>query len=213
VVTRRQPIGLVELDDGARRMIARRHPEIARRGKVFALGASPDVEALLLRALEQLVDIVNRGRRLRLERLVESLLPPMRIPDARDLEDARRLAVLRSRIVDDFGVITSEEVGRRAGSRAAKRSRIAYHWRSRRRIFAVPYQGKLVYPSFQFDDEGQPFPVVRGVLTALRAWEPWDVAAWFVMANPRLERARPVELLGREGEALLVQTAILDDSA
>jgi hypothetical protein len=196
---------MIELDESTRRLMARRYPQLVGRGPMFVLSATLEI-GRLNEALRQLVHDTNEGRHARIEDLVESLLPPVDVPPPRDIEQARRAALLRIRILRDFGAMTAAELAALAGSRAANRSQLAYRWRNQRRIFAVPHRRQLLYPSFQFGADGRPLPVLRSILAALVDWAPWDIAAWFVMANPWLDQARPVELL-QDAAAAVVEAA------
>jgi len=111
------------------------------------------------------------------------------------MEQARRQAVVRLRLLRDIGAYSADEVSELAGSRAANRSALASRWRRERRIFAVPYDDRELYLGFQFDEVGRPLPGMAPVLAVLTSWPPWDVALWFVTDNPWLERRRPADLL------------------
>lgn len=195
-------VELVELGEPARRALARRHPEVTRHGIVFAIGASEEVRPALMRAIEQVVDAANSGWEMRTEALVQELLEP-EAPTAEAVEDAKRQAKLRTRLVRDFGAYTGREVAAMAGSGALNRFQVAHRWKKDGRVFGVPYQGDTVYLTFQFGDDGRPLPVIREVLRALAGWAPWDLAGWFVFRNRRLEQRRPVDLLERDPEAVI----------
>src|SRR5205807_5393891 len=89
------------------------------------------------------------------------------VPSARTLEQARRVAQFRTRVLRDFGGLTAAEVSRLNGSDASNKSQLAYRWRKDGRIFAVPHRGRTWYPAFQFGPDGQP---LAGVAEVLRIW-------------------------------------------
>jgi hypothetical protein len=154
------------------------------------------------RAIRALITAVSRGERIDRDELVAALSPPLDVPSPRALEEARREATRRTRILRDFGAYRAGEVAALVGSSAADRSQLAYRWRRRRRILAVPHQGEWWYLGFQFDPGGQPLPAVSGILAALREWDEWDIAAWFVRPHPLLGRRRPVDVLDEPAEVV-----------
>jgi hypothetical protein len=201
-VVKERAVELVVLSDAARKALTRRHPEVTRNGQVLAIGARDEMWPAVMRAIEEVVDAANAGWELQTEALVQQLLEPD-APTAEALEDAKRQAKLRTRVVRDFGAYTAKEVASMAGSGALNRFQVAHRWKKAGRVFGVPYQGDIVYLTFQFGNDGQPLPVIRDVLTALRDWSPWDLAGWFVFRNRRLEQQRPADLLELDPDAVV----------
>ena len=71
-------------------------------------------------------------------------------------------------------------------------------------MFAVEDSGRLVYPAFQFDDRGQPRPIIADVLPALGAnVGAWQIALWLVSPNGWLDGARPIDRLDEDGKRVL----------
>src|SRR6266496_1280148 len=91
-------VEVVELDERARRVLARRHPEVTGYGTAFLVSAAPEVRDALRKAIETLAEAANAGEQLRTERLVESLLPPVDVPTPPMLERARQEAQFRLRV-------------------------------------------------------------------------------------------------------------------
>lgn len=78
-------------------------------------------------------------------------------------------------------------------------------WRTQGEILAVSWQGKEVYPSFQFDDQQQPLPVIADLLNILRHGgnrTEWQNLAWFVSANGWLGGPSPYECLSDPARVL-----------
>ena len=188
-------VEVVELDERGRRLLARRYPAMKGLGAAYVVATAPEVNGAMGDSLRLLADAANHGERLELERLVESLLPRQVVPSARTLEQARRVAQFRTRVLRDFGGLTAAEVSRLNGSDASNKSQLAYRWRKDGRIFAVPHRGRTWYLAFQFGPDGQPLAGVAEVLRHLGDWPEWDIAAWFVVSNAILERRRPVDLM------------------
>lgn len=61
-----------------------------------------------------------------------------------------------------------------------------------RKLLALPWQGRLVFPAFQFGYDGQPFDVLPKILTAFGDTSPFQIAAWFQTSQPFLEDVPPV---------------------
>jgi hypothetical protein len=186
---------LVELDDTARRVLGRRHPEMSGYGSALVVASADDVRPWIVDALERVVDAINAGDTLDVDDLVDKLSAKTGNAPAPILEGARREAQFRVRLMQDYVAHRAAEVAMLGGSTASNRSQLAYRWRKERRIFAVPYRGELRYLGFQFDHDGQPVPVVAQVLAALTGWSEWQIAAWFVTANGLLDKEQPVAVL------------------
>jgi hypothetical protein len=137
------------------------------------------------------------------ERLIESMLPAS-VPSAVTVLQARRNALAREQMFQEFGGLSSAEVSELAGSRAANKAALAHRWRQEGRIFSVPHQGVSYFPGFQFDGEGQPIPAIAEVVRRLgsRSTE-WGMALWFTANNGWLGGRRPVDLLREDPQAVV----------
>lgn len=104
-------------------------------------------------------------------------------------------ATARVRFMERIPSFTSEQVSQLAGHQAKNKSQTASRWKGEGRIFSVPWRGSERYPAFQFRD-GRPLDSVRGILAALPdRMSPWEIAFWFVSANPWLDGEAPMESL------------------
>jgi hypothetical protein len=117
---------------------------------------------------------------------------------------ARRNAKARSDLLEEFPVLTSSEVADVAGSRAANRASLANRWREEGKVFAIRVGDQLLYPAFQFDEEGRPLDGVGAVLEHLRGGDlnDWQTALWFTTPTGWLGARRPVDVLRQEPEAV-----------
>lgn len=188
-------VALVELDGHDRRVLSRRHPEIKGHGTTVLIAGSRAAGSELLPLLDTLVTAWNAAERVRIDRLVDAIMPGRDRPSSRHVEEAKREAHTRRRILRDYGAYTGPELADLVGSNAGNRSSTAYRWKREGLVFSVAAAGAEVFPKFQFGDDGRPLPVVADVLRELERWPTWDVAQWFVMANGSLDRVAPVELL------------------
>jgi hypothetical protein len=135
------------------------------------------------------------------------VLAPREVPSPAWVEQARRNAEERSRFLEEFGALTSEDVAELAGSRSANRRSLAQRWRGEGRIFAVEVHGRLVYPGFQFDQEtGRPKPSIARVLAGLPGSlrdGGWQLALWWDNAVDSLGWRRPVDILDEDPDAVV----------
>lgn len=163
------------------------------------------------RAVHAIVDrLLPVVRAKNLERKIEQLLDV--VADAHDplaevnAAIAADNAAIRQRFMREVETITSTQVAARAGHEAKNRHQTAARWKSDKRVFAVPYQGQDRFPTFQFDGEGKPRPVIREVLAVLpEIMSPWETAFWFVSSNSWLGGPAPRDHL--DDTAALVEAA------
>lgn len=113
----------------------------------------------------------------------------------------------------EFGMLSSADVARGAGSRARANLRsLAAGWRRERRILGVKRARGVEFPGFQFDETGTPRPEVSTVWQTLDAvgWGETSVLEWFLIPTGWvMDQSRPVDLLlsGRTTELLQAATA------
>ena len=133
------------------------------------------------------------------------MTPPIPVPTAPVVLQARRNAEARTQLMNEFGALTSAQVAELAGSEAKNTSALAGRWRREGRLIAVDHQGTTYYPGFQLDPEGRPRPVVADVLNHLSRLHttPWQQALWFMAANGWLDGRRPVDLLDDQPGAVV----------
>lgn len=137
--------------------------------------------------------------------LTENLLPEAPLPSSDKVLQARRNAVARWHLLQEFGAFSSDQIAE-FRSRAKNRHALANRWRNEGRIFAVEYRGQLLYPAFQFNPESfDPLPVISDALKALPRQEmsPWEVGLWWTADNGWLDGARPVDLVDDRPEAVV----------
>lgn len=131
-----------------------------------------------------------------MRQMIDSMMPQTPVPLPPQVLQARRNAQAREALFEEFGALTSADIGKMAGSKSPNRAALAHRWKTDGRIFAVPHQGANYFPGFQFSPEGQPLPVIASVLSILSGTAAaWEVALWFTGRNGWLDGRRPVDLL------------------
>lgn len=193
------------------RELVHRGEEVEAQGK--GLGVSSALEPLpseseiieegrLILAWARVIDSDARQRR-DTERLIQAMLPEGPPPTPPAVLQARRNAEAREELISEFGLLSSSDIASRAGSRAKNKAALANRWKQEGRIFSVPHYGTASYPAFQFDDEGQPLPVIASILSSVgRQSGGWELALWLIAANGWLGGRRPVDLLRSEPETV-----------
>ncbi len=163
--------------------------------------------------LETVAHTVAADRRgAQLERVVEALLPA-EVPSAAAVWHAQRSAEARLALVSEHGAWTAAELAERAGSTAANRSALASSWRGTGRAIGVEWNGRVVFPAFQFNAVGQPRPEIASVLMRLRSagLDDWQAALWFVNPTGWLDDRRPVDVLDQDPGAVAAAAARFHD--
>jgi len=169
---------------------------------------SSDDEALLERTelwLELLRNRLAEADERQMQDLIETALPSIEAPPAPAvLRQARRNALARTALLQEFGALSAEQVHELAGSKARNRFALATRWRQEGRTIGVSHRGKTYYPGFQFDANGQPLAVI-GEVIAVFGCDPdgWQTALWFILANGWLGGQRPVDLLHSDPQAVV----------
>ena len=127
--------------------------------------------------------------------LIEALMPRGDVPTSIEALQARRNAAARWELLSRHGAFTAAEVAAAAGSRAKNTSALASRWLHEGAILAVTHAGTRYFPAFQFDESGQPLPVIADVLPFLARLGEWQRALWFTTRSRALDDAAPVDLL------------------
>ncbi len=109
----------------------------------------------------------------------------------------QRDADARLALVREWGAWSATELADRAGASASNRSALASAWRTSGRVVGVDWNGRTVYPGFQFAPDGQPRPVIGRVLAHLRraGLTDWQAMLWFASPTAWLDDRRPADAL------------------
>jgi hypothetical protein len=167
--------------------------------------------AQILREMSRLVPgLAAEQTTKRREERIEGMLRYLLDFDPLDPVEARidaANAEMRRDFLATFPVVEAAAVHDRAGYEGTNKAQTAAAWRRANRILGLPYAGRIVYPLFQFDDDGQPWPLVQPVLRALPAdRSAWQRAFWLVSPNEWLDERVPADAL-RIGDERVVEAA------
>jgi hypothetical protein len=197
----------VELSVPERRTLTRWHHELSVYSSATVILATTEVSDYVTQALDSLCSGLSKARAAVLENMVDEYLSnhPVVVP----FQEAVREAEFRSRIIQTIPGYTAPEVADLVGSSAIGRRRLANKWRQERKVFAVPFNGRNIFLAFQFGPDGHPLQVIRAILERLDGLSDWDIAAWFVMTNSRLDNQRPLDVLEQSPD-LVVEAASID---
>ncbi len=158
--------------------------------------------------LNQLAHIIAgslAGRRRLLDRLAGAMLEPRAVPAPTTVWHAHRNAQLRADFLEQVPAYSSAQLAALAGSQTRNVHALASRWRQEGKVFAVPApSGELLFPAFQFGEDGRPLPPLADIVRAFPARSsPWELALWFWQPNSYLYHRRPLELLTTEPEAVV----------
>jgi hypothetical protein len=105
--------------------------------------------------------------------------------------------------MEENPTLTSDEIAEQATSLATNRAAIASRWAKERKIFSVPFEGKLRFPAFQLQD-GRPIPAVADVIRVFPApTTGWELAYFFSSPNMNVGGRKPAELLKQDSGRLV----------
>ena len=162
-------------------------------------------------AISTMLRLLPQRRQQRHERRIDEMLDvildfdPLSASEAKiDLANAE----MRRAFLAEFPVIDAATVHERAGYGGRNKAQTAASWRAAGRILGLSLQGRVVFPVFQFNADGQPLPLLRKVLGRLPADRTdWQRAFWLVAPNEWLDGGRPIDLIRAGNEDALAAAA------
>lgn len=163
--------------------------------------------SVFLRELPRILPAsLARQRTARQQDRIETILGALLDFDPLDRVEARidtANAQMRRDFLSRFKVLDAAGVHDRAGHSGSNRSQTAASWSKAGRILGLPYNGKTVYPAFQFDADGQPWPLMRETMKALRPdLSAWQRAFWMVSPNECLDGSLPIDAVRTHDKAV-----------
>jgi hypothetical protein len=117
------------------------------------------------------------------------------------LEKLQRRGV--EQVLNGSAWLSSKAVGERADPDAKNKHALASRLLKQRRVFAIFRLGQLEFPSYLFDEVGQPHDAVREVLQVLDGLTPFSIAGWFESPSGLLGGRRPRELIATKPDAVI----------
>ncbi|ERT11998.1 hypothetical protein [Photorhabdus temperata] len=107
-----------------------------------------------------------------------------------------RLEKLKNQILTDSKWLTASELSKLAGSKSVNSSAAANRLKKSKKIFALPINGKDLFPLYALDEGGQPLPVIKKIIELFgNKKTPWSIAIWFGTPNGWLSNKKPKDLL------------------
>ncbi len=107
-----------------------------------------------------------------------------------------RLEKLKNQIITDSEWLTASELSKLAGSKSMNSSAAANRLKKSKKIFALPINGKDLFPLYALDEGGQPLPVIKKTLALFGDKKtPWSIAIWFGTPNSWLGNKKPKDLV------------------
>ncbi|MQL47356.1 MULTISPECIES: antitoxin Xre/MbcA/ParS toxin-binding domain-containing protein [Photorhabdus] len=107
-----------------------------------------------------------------------------------------RLEKLKNQILTDSNWLTASELSKLAGSKSMNSSAAANRLKKSKKIFALPINGKDLFPLYALDEGGQPLPVIKKIIELFGSKKtPWSMAIWFGTPNGWLGNKKPKDLL------------------
>ncbi|MCA0928480.1 hypothetical protein [Ruegeria profundi] len=115
--------------------------------------------------------------------------------------------IQKTEFAEKFPLLDRGEVHARWKKGSWQITRIGDIWKRTGKIFSVHYDGADAYPSFQFDVDGTPLPLMEEVLKALPPeMTQWQRAFWMTSPVPELDGGLPIHCI-RSGDRRVIEVA------
>ena len=174
-----------------------------------------DVRSMVYRMFQAAVLQGRRapGARLELAKVLGPLLGDLDPVPYATVEQARRLAALRTALLRDGAWSTAAIAEARGITTSNARQWVSRH-RKAHRIFTVTHEGETLVPAFLMDEELEPRPAAQEPIRLLHevGEDGWALWAWFATPSAWIGGRIPAELLASEPE-LVAQAARLRAAA
>lgn len=117
-------------------------------------------------------------------------------------------AEVRLYFMETYPVVDEKSAHRLAGGKESDKMNKAKAWRSAGQIIGLPFAGITIYPVFQFQPDGQPYPLIREVIKAFtKDYTDWQRASWLVSPCEWLNGETPISAI-HKNDSEVVDAAI-----
>lgn len=100
--------------------------------------------------------------------------------------------------------LTAQEVLSNAGIRGEHSILLPYIWVARGEIFSLSVNGHTLFPAYALGFDGRPLPIMKPILTVFSGKRHgFSIACWFASVNSWLGGMAPLDMLLKDGEAVL----------
>jgi hypothetical protein len=159
----------------------------------------------VLKSLSYMVDAVMQDRsKEKWNALIEVLTPDVPLSNNKLAEAAMFVESMRS-ILESQDFVRALDIAKVAQFSEKNPSSQPNRWKRAGQIFAVPYKGLDLYPSYALDwtQGAKPLPIMAKILRLFADKDDWQKAFWFASLNSYLKNRMPKDLLKSHPEDVL----------
>jgi hypothetical protein len=148
--------------------------------------------------------VVHEQSQRKWKELIEALTPDVPLSSTRIIE-AKMFAEGMRAILESQDFVKALDIAEVAHFSQKNPSSQPNRWKRTGQIFAVPYKGNDLYPSYALDwkQGAKPLPVMRKILELFADKDDWQKAFWFGSVNSYLGDRMPKDLLQSHPEDVL----------
>ena len=159
----------------------------------------------VLKSISQVIDTIVQDRsEQKWNAIVEALTPDVPL-STNKLTEAAMLADAMRTILESHDFVRAQDIARIARFSDKNPSSQPNRWKRAGQIFAIPYKGVDLYPSYALDwtEGAKPLPVLARILNLFADKDDWQKAFWFGSLNSYLKNRMPKDLLKSHPEDVL----------
>lgn len=166
---------------------------------IVAPGEDPLVHTKfeILKKLMGVIDVVTQEQSQRkIKQLIEVLAPDIAVSNNKIAEIKMFTDAMRT-ILEGEDFVRAQDIAEAAHFSQKNPSSQPNRWKRAGLIFAVPYKGVDLYPTYALDwkQGAKPLPVVSKILKLFSDKDDWQKAFWFGSLNSYLKDKMPKEVL------------------